>query len=239
MVEFSWDDIVNGDGEIRPTAIPLVFKTPSLKDVQEAIPTPTIDRESARKEARAKAHAKADQDLGLSPPVFIENLKDKLKKKSSSNDDDESVTLRTRSFSERQLQLEEKPTLLPETVLKDPKTAAGSSAVTHKPPMKSVPQTLNISPVHNQPPASPKTEVLRSLFLSHNALTDGASRPSSLTPTSPPRSPRSVSSSNSASYLWAGLSPDESEPKASDSSASPVREVSFYNTLLTAYFRTE
>jgi len=40
-------------------------------------------QEAARREARAKARAMADAELGLSPPIFIDNLKDRLRRNPS------------------------------------------------------------------------------------------------------------------------------------------------------------
>ena len=73
---------------------------PETPKTTKTVPS-TIDRESARREARVKAQAKADHDLGLSPPDYIDNLKDKLRKKNSA-DAEESARTRTRSFSEPQ-----------------------------------------------------------------------------------------------------------------------------------------
>lgn len=209
------------------------FKTPSLKEWQDA----TADRQqSARKEARAKAQAKADQDLGLSPPDYIENLKDKLRRKPSvSEEAEESFPQRTRSFSEPQPEPEgsSKAALPPypsdlfasrKAVPQAPSAidaiAAAAKNAPPKPPRtpvpppppaplksaKSVPQMLS--------PPSPRSEVIGHLFLQQQQ-----ERPSSSSPTSPPLSPNSTGSSKSASYLWAGISPADSQLKLDDPTA--------------------
>lgn len=244
---------------IRPTDNE--FKTPNLKEWQDA--NRQFDRQnSARMEARAKAQAKADQDLGLSPPDYIENLKDKLRRKPSIDDDsNEVLPVRNRSFSEPNVDAEKSwdlpsrpnaPVLIPSEVAgippaKPPRLMATPSNIT---PAKKVEpsrisdnasavQTFNNSVLKNakslshivtptvpvlQPP-SPRTDVIGNMFVQqHN-------RPSSSSPTSPPQSPRSVDSSKSTSYLWAGLSPAESQAKldadsaASASSPSTTNEV--------------
>lgn len=244
---------------IRPTDNE--FKTPNLKEWQDA--NRQFDRQnSARMEARAKAQAKADQDLGLSPPDYIENLKDKLRRKPSIDDDsNEVLPVRNRSFSEPNVDAEKSwdlpsrpnaPVLIPSEVAgippaKPPRLMATPSNIT--PAKKVEPSrisdnasavpTFNNSVLKNakslshivtptvpvlQPP-SPRTDVIGNMFVQqHN-------RPSSSSPTSPPQSPRSVDSSKSTSYLWAGLSPAESQAKldadsaASASSPSTTNEV--------------
>lgn len=228
------------------------FKTPSLKEWQDA--NKQIDRQnSARLEARAKAHAKADQDLGLSPPDYIENLKDKLRRKPSVDEDvTDILPSRTRSFSEPNaepdqpkswnlptrpnvpdqipLQLVDTPPAKPPRMLVLPPTSmipapvelpripnnstASSKYNTPLKSSKSMSQMLSPTSSVLQPP-SPRSDVIGSLFLQQQ------NGPSSSSPTSPPQSPRSVCSSKSASYLWAGLSPAESQVKLdADSGAS-------------------
>ncbi|XP_059350654.1 F-actin-monooxygenase MICAL3-like isoform X5 [Daphnia carinata] len=240
---------------IRPTDNE--FKTPNLKEWQDV--NRQLERQdSARKEARAKAQAKADQDLGLSPPDYIENLKDKLRRKPSVDDDsNEVLPVRTRSFSEPNVDAEKSwdlpsrpnvPVQIPSEVIppaKPPRLMATPSNIT---PAKKVEQsrisdnasavpTFNNSALKNakslshivsptvpvlQPP-SPRTDVIGNMFIQqHN-------RPSSLSPTSPPQSPRSVDSSKSTSYLWAGLSPAESNVKLDADSAASASSPSTTN----------
>lgn len=244
---------------IRPTDIE--FKTPNFKEWQDA--NRQFDRQnSARIEARAKAQAKADQDLGLSPPDYIENLKDKLRRKPSIDDDSNEVLhARTRSFSEPSIDAEKSRDLpsRPNAPVKMATEVAGPPPA--KPPrLMAIPTTITPAkklepsrisnkasavPAYNnsmlknakslshivsptvpvlQPP-SPRTDVIGNMFVQqHN-------RPPSSSPTSPPQSPRSVDSSKSTSYLWAGLSPAESQAKldadspASASSPSTTNEV--------------
>lgn len=215
---------------------------------------------SARLEARAKAHAKADQDLGLSPPDYIENLKDKLRRKPSVDEDTADILpIRTRSFSEPSVE-PEKPWNLPvRPNLPDQIPPAVADTPPAKPPRMMLPPTSMIpaqmesprmpsnppvnstfsSPLKNSksmsqmvsptvsniPPPSPRSDVIGSLFLQQQ------NGPSSSSPTSPPQSPRSVGSSKSTSYLWAGLTPAESQTKlepdsgASASTPSTTNEV--------------
>lgn len=132
---------------IRPTDIG-EFKTPNLKEWQDA------NRQlqnSARMEARAKAQAKADQDLGLSPPDYIENLKDKLRRKPSVDEDsNEMLPARTRSFSEPNVDAD-KSWNLPSI---RPNVAAGqiSSEVAETPPAK--PPRLMVVHPSNATPAN-------------------------------------------------------------------------------------
>ena len=179
----------------------------------------TADRESARQEARLKAQAKADQDLGLSPPDYIDNLKDKLRKKtpSSASDCDRQQAGRTRSFSES------RPESWDDPVSKDPAAGVKSKqypAVSNphlagedRKTCYSIPVMSSQSASHFSLSQSPKTsDVIRGMFLSHNAL---PTTPTALAP-SPPISPRSTESSKSSSYLWAGLSPADSQAKLDD-----------------------
>ncbi|KAI9560901.1 hypothetical protein GHT06_011855 [Daphnia sinensis] len=239
---------------IRPTDNE--FKTPNLKEWQDA--NRQLDRQnSARLEARAKAQAKADQDLGLSPPDYIENLKDKLRRKPSVDDDsNEVLPVRTRSFSEPNVDAEKSwdlpsrpnaPAQIPSEVAgippaKPPRLMATPSNITPAKKMEqsrisdnvSAVPTFNNSVLKNaksmshivtptiQPP-SPRTDVIGNMFVQqHN-------RPSSSSPTSPPQSPRSVDSSKSTSYLWAGLSPAESQAKLDADSAASASSPSTTN----------
>lgn len=149
------------------------FKTPNVL-------RPLERQESARKEARAKAHAMADRDLGLSPPDYIENLKEKLRRKPSANDEDEPAsTPRKPSLSSVSRSLTVSPT--------NPPVEVSKSA--------SAPQPFR--------PPSPKSDVIGGMFLRQNET--------AASPLSAPQSPRSSDSSKSASYLWAGLSPSDSQ----------------------------
>ena len=204
------------------------FKTPYLKQRQPSGTCNTGEREAARLEARAKAQAKADQDLGLSPPDYIENLRDKLRRKGSVSEDEQAPT-RTRSFSEPQsdggqrqpdFSGREEPSMEPTDVGMDKSVRSKSSHIVSESqaskPSHSVPQVLS--------PPSPKSDVIRSMFLSQNFYSSSELSPQrspSSPATSPPQSPRSVGSSKSSSYLWAGLSPDDSESKAPSEDPSP------------------
>ena len=233
---------------MRPTDIG-EFKTPNLQEWQDA------NRQlqnSARMEARAKAQAKADQDLGLSPPDYIENLKDRLRRKPSVDEDsNEMLPARTRSFSEPNVDAEKswnlpiRPQVADLPPAKPPRMmAVHPSNVTPTKRMESsrisdtasAVQPFNsvlknsksmsqiVSPVAPvlQPP-SPRTDVISNMFVQqHN-------RPSSSSPTSPPQSPRSVGSSKSTSYLWAGLSPAESQAKLDADSAASISSPSTTN----------
>ena len=169
---------------IAPSIAPSM--TPSMTRMTSVMPpviTPaTADREAARKEARAKAQAKADGDLGLSPPVYIDNLKDKLRRKASEEDE---ARIRTRSFSEPQSAdlITSGIPAIPVAPVEYPHPAALMKSA------KSVPQMMNFTPDG---------------FLQNNTQ-------------SPPLSPSSVTSgsSNSTSYLWAGLSPAALSPAQS------------------------
>ena len=213
------------------------FKTPSLKEWQEA--NKQLERQnSARMEARAKAQAKADQDLGLSPPDYIENLKDKLRRKPSVDEETNDVLpTRTRSFSEPNSDAEKswnipirpsveiaevppaKPPRLhaitpaPKVELTRMSDTPGFNASKLK-SSKSMSQMV-VSPTAPilQPP-SPRSDVIGTMFVQQ------INGPSSTSPTSPPQSPRSITSSKSTSYLWAGLSPAESQAKLDGDSAS-------------------
>jgi hypothetical protein len=252
---------------IRPTDIG-EFKTPNFKEWQDA--NRQLDRQnSARIEARAKAHAKADQDLGLSPPDYIENLKDKLRRKPSVDEDsNQMLPARTRSFSEPNVDADKSwnlpvhpnvagqissevvdvppakpprmmvhaPTVAPANKVESSRISDTTSAVQPFNSVlknsKSMSQIVSPAAPVLQPP-SPRTDVIGSMFVQqHN-------RPSSSSPTSPPQSPRSVGSSKSTSYLWAGLSPAESQAKldadsaastSSPSTTNNVRQVSFFTS---------
>ncbi len=224
----------------RPVEID--FKTPSLKEWQEANKPKQLERQdSARKEARAKAQAKADQDLGLSPPDYIENLKDKLRRKPSVDEDADGILhSRTRSFSEPNSEVEiswnlparpstqvaevppaKPPRLHATTNITTPakvelsrmSDAPGSKFNSSLKSSKSMSQMVSPAAPILQPP-SPRSDVIGTMFVQqHNG-------PSSSSPTSPPQSPRSITSSKSTSYLWAGLSPAESQAKLDGDSAS-------------------
>lgn len=182
------------------------FKTPYPKERQEELSS-SIDRhQSARMEARAKAQAKADRDLGMSPPDYIENLKEKLRRKPSTTDEDipPPIPQRTRCFSEPNSEVDVKPpvpSVTPRTPVLPPAAALKTA--------KSVPQMV--------PPPSPRSDVLGHLFLQQQ---QAHMSPSSST--SPPLSPRSGSSSKSTSYLWAGLSPAESQNKLDEAAVVSV-----------------
>ena len=162
--------------------------TPSMTRMTPVMPPPmtpaTADREAARKEARSKAQAKADVDLGLSPPIYIDNLKDKLRRKAS---EEEEARIRTRSFSEPQSA--DLVTSTIQAVPVAPVEYSHPAAVMKS--AKSVPQMMNLTP-DGFPPLQNNTQ-------------------------SPPLSPSSVTSgsSNSTSYLWAGLSPAALSPAQS------------------------
>ncbi|XP_046461046.1 F-actin-monooxygenase MICAL3-like isoform X11 [Daphnia pulex] len=243
---------------IRPTDIG-EFKTPNFKEWQDA--NRQLDRQnSARIEARAKAHAKADQDLGLSPPDYIENLKDKLRRKPSVDEDShEMLPARTRSFSEPNVDADKSwnlpvhpnnvagqissevvdvppakpprmmvhaPTVAPANKVESSRISDTTSAVQPFNSVlknsKSMSQIVSPAAPVLQPP-SPRTDVIGSMFVQqHN-------RPSSSSPTSPPQSPRSVGSSKSTSYLWAGLSPAESQAKLDADSAASTSSPSTTN----------
>lgn len=239
---------------------PAEFKTPSLKEWQDA--NKQVDRQnSARLEARAKAHAKADQDLGLSPPDYIENLKDKLRRKPSVDEDAiDILPIRTRSFSEPNVEPEKSWNLPPRPNLPDQIPPVVADTPPAKPPRMMLPPTSMIpapvelprmpsnppansafnSPLKSSksmsqmaspsvpviPPPSPRSDVIGSLFLQQQQ-----NGPSSSSPTSPPQSPRSVGSSKSTSYLWAGLAPAESQLKLEpDSGASASASASTPST---------
>lgn len=157
------------------------FKTPGAL-------RPADRHESARKEARAKAQSMPDKDLGLSPPDYIENLREKLRRKPSTDDDTQPGTPRTASFSS------------------NPQAARSLAASSTNPPAV-VPVSKSSSAPQAARPPSPKSDVIGSMFL-QQARKEAAA---SVSPASPPQSPRSSSSSKSTSYLWAGLSPSDSQ----------------------------
>ena len=200
----------------------------------------TSERESARQDARTKAQAKKDSDLGLSPPDYIDSLKDRLRRKNSVSDDEQPGSLtstpnssRTRSFSEPQSdpisgqpqQQQQQQQRLPLQPLQ-----AGRTKPFH--PLPSV--------ALSDPQLVKKEDVIGSMFLSSSFYPSseplGGRSPSSPLTTSPPQSPRSVASSKSSSYLWAGLSPDlsadstkqsdESSPSAADATSRTVSWIS-------------
>ena len=212
------------------------FKTPSLKEWQEANSRQLDRQNSARMEARAKAQAKPDQDLGLSPPDYIENLKDKLRRKPSVDEDPPGIPIRTRSFSESNHQVELLPPrtiseippakpprmILPPTSmsparLESPRISTTSTTTTaalsgQQPyPLKSS-KSMSQMVTPSIQPSSPRSDVIGSLFLAQQG--GAVSSPSAA---SPPHSPRS---SKSTSYLWAGLSPAESQAKLDAESTS-------------------
>lgn len=225
------EDFNKASRSMVPPPPPAEFKTPNQKDRQDAAAT---ERHTARLEARAKAQAMPDRDLGLSPPDYIENLKDKLRRKPSVNEEENSVPAlppRTRSFSEPHQETDDKlhaltsPSDPPARQVNSQAYSAGAVAavvartapsVAAPPPAvlktaKSVPQML--------PP--PRSDVIGHLFLHQQQQQTTTSPSSSLSPTSPPLSPQSSSSSKSASYLWAGLSPAESQLKLDEAATTP------------------
>jgi len=195
------------------------FKTPCVKQWEQA---QQMHHQSARNEARAKAQAMADRDLGLSPPDYIDNLKDKLRRKTSTDDQDvpPQPPLRSRSFSEPQANDQE-------NVPVAQKQQQATAALVQKPaPLKSAKSVPHMMPgsfsptppmqLHN----SPRSEVIGSLFLQQQRTSNDS--PTWSSPTSAPQSPRSIGSSKSSSYLWAGISPAESQLKLDEATSAPA-----------------
>jgi hypothetical protein len=190
------------------------FKTPCIKQWEQA---QQMQHQTARSEARAKAQAMADRDLGLSPPDYIDNLKDKLRRKTSTDDQDvpPQPPPRSRSFSEPQANEQESNPVV--------NKQQGATAIVQKPaPLKSaksvphmLPGSFSSPTTLMQPHHSPRSEVIGSLFLQHQRTSNDS--PTWSTPTSPPQSPRSIGSSKSSSYLWAGISAAESQLKLDES----------------------
>ena len=209
--------------QASPDDLSTNFKTPNLREWEQSH---QLQHQSARSEARAKAQAMADRDLGLSPPDYIDNLKDKLRRKPSTEDQDQGQPQpppRTRSFSEPQVNEPENLPLVPKQHTRDAQAAVVPKSSLLK-NAKSVPHMITSSPPSSslmQPSSSPRSEVIGSLFLQQQKQQTSNDSPTwSPTSTSPIQSPRSIGSSKSSSYLWAGISPAESQLKLNEATST-------------------